>query len=167
LFQAGAEFCGRGPWIVLAEWDVLEATTASGDVWLVSVRGNGGSGYGLELYAREADIAKALSATALGRTKNLAEGPLLSLLVEGRAGSRGRRRRGKAAGPELMALNLPGGGVTERQIDDLAALLRAIPEYASAHADEIEEGTLVTEPFRAAGVAIRSWRYAAPYAIEE
>jgi hypothetical protein len=147
LFAAAAECWRRAPWKIMDDEQTPEASFASGRTWTVGVMGNAGVEFGLALYsdpndlsaiAAEADPRRAGQAIR-GRVITLSYSPLSEINPAMRieAQSSGWEIADRRAFPHLFTINTPGGGVTAAEVEELTALLRAIPEFAETHAEDL------------------------------
>lgn len=147
LFDAAADFWRRAPWKSLANEQAPRATFTSGRAWTAGVMGDGGEQFGLCLYSDPDDLYRVAAIADVenglgrirGRVLMLSLDPVARLpdamAVEARTA--GWHIAGPEAFPILMTINTPGGGVSRADIEDLTALLRAIPDFAEAHAADL------------------------------
>lgn len=145
IFRAAAGFWRRRPWRWITGEAPLFAERGTSRPWTCCVLGNGGATFGLALYAEADDFLRTLEE---GAPFSDLSGPILSLTFD-RASDVPRPMRrevaaahweiaGPDAYPVLMALNTPAGGVTREMADDLARLLRAVPEFVEHHRDVLD-----------------------------
>lgn len=137
IFEAAAGFWDHAPWRVLENMQAPRCVLPSGRAWTAMVLGNGGQEFGLILHSEHADAFErpGLDDPSLGFEG--VRGRMLSLIFEPLSELSGPARKEIAtrrwtvadvrAGPDLMTVNTPGGGVSEEDAQDLVALLRAVP----------------------------------------
>ena len=145
LFAASAAYHRAAPWQHIFNEDVFRAKVKGGGSWSATVLGYAGEEFGLVLYERPEDLESVLMSDiaepqeAFGRI----HGGMLSLSFGKRTEmSKAAQKEilqahwevaGPNAYPVLFTLNTPGGGITERQMEDLIALLTAVPAFAAKH----------------------------------
>jgi hypothetical protein len=147
LFAAAAEYWRRAPWKIMDDEQAPEATFPSGRIWTVGVMGNAGLEFGLSLYSDPHDLYAIAAAENPRKGMVAFRGRAITLTYEATADlPPGMRVEAHTSGweiadprafPTLLTINTPGGGVTQQEIEELAALLRAIPAFAEAHAEEL------------------------------
>ena len=147
LFAAAAECWRRAPWKIMDDEQAPMATFPSGRLWRVGVMGNAAVEFGISLYSDPDDLYAVASASDEREAMGGIEGRVLALTynavtelppgmtVEARAS--GWEIAGPDAFPSLLTINTPGGGVTGKEIEELTELLRALPAFAEAHAEEL------------------------------
>lgn len=139
LFRASAAFHRAAPWRIIGDDKPLRATTPGGGEWYVMVLGNAGQEFGVALYSDMADIDDLFSAPDARSAVRDMRGYVVSVTFDPKGELPPPMRReireagweiaGPSAYPMLMVLGTPGGGVTERQIEDLIAVLLAMPRF--------------------------------------
>lgn len=143
IFAASARYYRAAPWRFLTNDQFLRIRRPDGESWDCVVLGNGGMELGLGMYARKEDILDLFLAGPRKADRAARRQAVLSLTFD-RAGFMGRAavREIRSAGweiaeantyPFLMAIETPGGGVTNSRFDDLEAALSAIPRFVDAH----------------------------------
>jgi hypothetical protein len=147
IFDAAAEFWKRAPWKVAANEQAPTVTLPSGRVWTGCVLGNGGEHFGLVLYSDPDDHAQALALPDPAQAVDAVRGRILSLGLDPQAQLppemvrearlSGWKTAGPRAFPILMTINTPGGGVSRADAEEIALLLRAIPDWVEAHREEL------------------------------
>ena len=153
LFRLAAAFYRAEPWTTMTNLDALEAVTPSAQTWTVGVLGNGGREFGIALYADAGDLWSMAGGGAVHPALWEPQGRVVSVNFD--AGGdipKAMRREVARAGwevaspkayPRIFAINTPAGGVRRRDVEDLAALLAAVPRFVAAHAAEVERGAPV------------------------
>lgn len=155
VFRLAATFYRAAPWTSLENLDVLEAATPAGGSWTVCVMGNAGQEFGLDLFSEAEDFWAMTDAPTPERAFDDLDGRVISLSFEaGHDISRAMRREVSKAGwevagaeayPRILAFNTPAGGLLRRDVEDLEALLDAVPRFVEAHSGAIRENTTVEE----------------------
>lgn len=147
LFRAAAAFHRAAPWTVSENETPIIVTRPSGDPWAAVVLGAAGETFGLALYHDIADLEELFAgdpetgpATAFEGTRDT----ILSLLFNTRAELPRRMRAeikdagwdvaGPSAYPTLTVLNTPGGGIRQRDFEDLVAALESVPRFIATRA---------------------------------
>jgi hypothetical protein len=156
VFAAAARFHRLSPWRSIANLQAPRATMPSGREWTCCVLGAAGGEYGLALYSESDDLATSLLGDAVDAPFAGVRGRVLSLLFgdttdAGRAATDDARRHGweiagPTAWPSLMTVNSPGGGASRADVEDLVALLRALPDFVQAHGPDLVREERTGEP---------------------
>jgi hypothetical protein len=145
LFTACAAYYRAAPWAHMVNDDIMRAKVTGGGAWSASVMGNAGQVFGLAMYARAEDLDALLfgSSDEPGAAMREMRGAVLSLSFDAPDDVPRRMRQevrdarwevaGPTAWPGLLVINTPGGGITARQMDDLVAVVQAIPRFAAKH----------------------------------
>jgi hypothetical protein len=140
--------------------DIFRAKVTGGGAWSATVMGNAAELFGLALYARAEDLEALLDGDPgdPGGSMSAMRGAVLSLsfdhrdVVERRMRHEARDARwevaGPAAWPGLLVMNTPGGGITSRQMEELIAIVRAIPRFAAKYEPELTGKALTRFPLR-------------------
>jgi hypothetical protein len=146
LFDAAADFYRVAPWTVVENLQAPRALLPAGRSWSCCVMGAGGDEFGLAMYGDPEDFARTATRGLAGGLAGMA-GPVVSVTFDRvrevpaaamhEVRTNGWKLAGPAAYPRLMTINTPGGGVSEACAQDLLLLLRALPAWADAHADEL------------------------------
>jgi hypothetical protein len=160
LFGACAAYYRAAPWEHIVNDDVIRAKVAGGSAWSASVMGNAGELFGLAMYARAEDLDALLDgepgepAESMGRMR----GAVLSLSFDHRDEVERRMRQevrdsqwevaGPSAWPGLLVMNTPGGGITAHQMEELIAVVRAIPRFAAKHEAVLAGSAVARFPLR-------------------
>jgi hypothetical protein len=157
LFRLAAAYYRSAPWTAVTNLDVLVAVMPAGHTWTVCVLGNGGQELGISLYSEAIDlwtmVEEAVAETAFddleGRIVNLdfAAGGELPKPMRREVAAAGWEVAGAEAYPRIFAINTPAGGLRRRDVEDLAALLAAVPRFVAEHRAEV-----------AAVEAVEDWR---------
>ena len=145
FFSAAAAYFRAAPWSNITNEDILRAAVRGGGKWSASVMGMAGEVFGLALYERHRDLLSLLRGDPgdpMG-TLGTMKGSVISVSYDHRDElPRAMRKEvrearwevaGPAAYPSLMAINTPGGGITAREMEDVIAVLNAIPRFAREH----------------------------------
>lgn len=147
LFEAASAFWEAEPWRVMENMQAPRCRLPSGRAWTAMVLGNGGMEFGLLLHSEAADAFERPGledpelgfAGIRGRVISLMFEPLTDMTRRARKEIASRRWRvaHTDACPDLMAINTPGGGISEEDARDLSLILRAIPRFAERHSDDL------------------------------
>ena len=152
---AAALFYRRAPWRYASNLQAPRAVLPSGREWTCGILGDGGEEFGLALYSDASDLFDVVAMNAPGELFGGIRGRIISLTFEGadRVGAAFRTARtrrlevaGPAAYPVLGTINSPGGGVSREELGDLIALLRALPLFADAHAEQFAREIRTGDP---------------------
>jgi hypothetical protein len=145
FFAAAAAYYRAAPWANITNEDIVRATIKGGGRWSATVMGMAGELYGLALYARHEDLLALLDGDPddPGVTMGALQGAMLSMAFDRRSDQPKAMQKevraahwevaGPSAYPSLIAMNTPGGGISVQEMDDLIALLEAIPRFTEAH----------------------------------
>lgn len=163
IFRAAAAFWRTRPWEWVPSDDPLMAVEGTSRAWTCAVLGNGGEEFGLALYGAAEDFYQMFEDGAPFARMN---GPLLSLTFNAAGELEPAMRRevmaarwevaGRDAYPVIVALNTPEGGLPREMAEDLARLLRAVPEFVAHHRDVLDPDQLLETPleWRAPGTGV-------------
>lgn len=147
FFAAAERYFVAAPWEILMNEDVMRAKVRGGGTWWAMAMGAAREVYGLVMHAERADVERILMNSRSGDMDTAVGGILgatISLGFEPRADmpkqmrEEIRREKWPVAGPEaypmMFVLNTPGGGISARQMEDLIAVLTAVPAFVDRHA---------------------------------
>jgi hypothetical protein len=147
VFAAAAGFYRLAPWRDIANLQAPRAILPSGREWTCCVLGNAGEEFGLALYAVATDLFEAVATAPPDEPFADVHGRIVSVTfdppaeVDPAAMAEARRNgwevAGPAAFPSLMTVNTPGGGAARADVEDLVALLGALPRFVQAHSPEL------------------------------
>ncbi|MGH7710733.1 MAG: DUF6930 domain-containing protein, partial [Gemmatimonadaceae bacterium] len=144
LFRAAATYYRAQPWQLIADDRPIVATLADGSEWRAIILGNAGQEFGLALYSDPEDVEYLYSYSGADPSRALltVRGVVLSITYQAKDVLPPRMRReirdagweiaAPAAYPLLMVLGTPGGGVRQCQIEEMIALLHAVPRFVAA-----------------------------------
>lgn len=151
LFRAAAAFYRAAPWRALENEDLLRFESGSGAAWSLCVMGAAGEEFGLALYEDRRDFQRLIRAASPARGFSGIRSMMLSVSFDRRQDLPAPMRKEiLAAGwevarpdayPLLMALNTPGGGVSEALAREVTVALRAVAGFAAQHGSELRRGT--------------------------
>jgi hypothetical protein len=149
LFRAAAAFYRAAPWRALENEDLLRFESG-GTAWSLCVMGAAGEEFGLALYEDRRDFERLIRAASPVKGFRAIRGMMLTVSFDRRQDLPAPMRKEiLAAGwevaapdayPVLMALNTPGGGVSEALARQVAAGLRAVAGFATRHGSELRRG---------------------------
>ena len=155
LFEAAAAFYEAAPWRSLTNAQLLYAKMPDGREWAACTLGNGGNEFGLALYADREDFFRQIEAPTHSDGIDSLRGEMVSLVFCNRnelprrmlkeISAKGWEVAGPDAYPAMFPINTPGGGLTQRHIQDMGALLRLIPRFVERYG-EILMSRLPPEP---------------------
>ncbi|MHB1095221.1 MAG: YecA family protein [Gemmatimonadaceae bacterium] len=142
LFRAAAAFHRAAPWTISENEVPVIVTRPGGDPWAAVVLGAAGETFGLALYHDIADLESLFARGPQSEPSTAFEGmhdTILSLLFNTRAELPRRMRTefrdagwevaGPSAYPTLTVLNTPGGGIRQRDFEDLVTALESVPRF--------------------------------------
>lgn len=157
LFRAAAAFYRAAPWTISENETPVIVTRPGGDPWAAVVLGAAGETFGLALYHDIADLESLFARGPESEPSTAFEGmhdTILSLLFNTRAELPRRMRAeikdagwdvaGPNAYPTLTVLNTPGGGIRQRDFEDLVAALESVPRFIATCAP-IFAGTVLDD----------------------
>ena len=150
FFAAAARYFQAAPWRLLMNEDVMRAKIRGGATWWAIAMGAAREVFGLVIYAEREDIERIREGSLGGDPDAAADairGATISIGFEPREEMSKRVREeirrekwpiaGPNAYPMMLVLNTPGGGVSAQQMEDLIAVLTAVPAFVARHADGI------------------------------
>lgn len=156
VFAAAARFHRLAPWRSLGNLQAPRAVMPSGREWTCCVLGNAGEEYGLALYSDADDLFATVPLDPEEDPFGNVRGRIISVTFEpmsdagATATGEARRHRWEVAGPgawpSLMTVNSPGGGASRADVEDLIALLRAVPAFVESHGRQLEREERTGEP---------------------
>ncbi len=143
LFEAAARFYGAAPWRSLTNAQLLYAEIPDGREWAACTLGNAGNEFGLALYADREDFFRQIEAPTHADGIDSLREELVSLVFCNRnelprrmlkeISAKGWEVAGPDAYPAMFPINTPGGGLTQRHIQDMGTLLRTIPRFVERY----------------------------------
>ena len=156
LFAAAAAFHRAQPWSRLDDDDLLELELGSGRVWYASVLGSAGVESGLTLFEDRTDVDQFFVGGDPEQTFSAMRSTVLSVTFDHRGeipkpmvreiASAGWEVASLDAYPSLIALNTPGGVVTQAMFADLIDSFQTVVRFVAANESALVRGAGVPEP---------------------
>lgn len=150
IFQAAARFHRARPWQFIGNEELMEFQAGAPRPWTLQVLGAAAEEFGLVLYEHRRDMERLLRARSPREGFGAIRGIMISLTLDRREDlPHAMRKEILAAGwevaatdayPVLLALNTPGGGLTERQGADLVAALTVVAKVAEGAREDASQG---------------------------
>ncbi len=156
LFQAAANYAQAAPWRFIQNAQTLVAAMPGGRVWHTCVLGNGGEMFGLSLYSEKQDLDRQFEGSSLFEGE-APKGTVITLTLEpigelppltAREIRGGRLPIADEKHVPYLMVTTPWAGIAPDQADDLVAVLRAVPAFASAHQALLSAATKPPRPIR-------------------
>ena len=145
FFSACAELFRAAPWKVMSNSHLLEARVRNGGEWSISVMGDAGVEFGIVLYEERQDFEAVMQSDDPMKTFRDFKGSVISLSFERERDlyaamtNEVRFSRWEVASPNawpnVICYNTVAGGLTQRTMDDLIAILPAVAKFSTMHAD--------------------------------
>lgn len=139
LFHVVANYYRAAPWKHGEAVHELRVTTPAGRSWTATVLGSGGHEYGIALYSDPEDYSMLMRELGQGELFANLAGRIISLTFDsGSKIPRSMRTEVAAAGwevasasayPRIATVNTPAGGLMQRDVEDLIAVLTAVPRF--------------------------------------